>query len=159
MSVLILQCSLRVKHLLRLALKWPLGQIGAIVGVVLSAPVAIVLAVSGKVDAKPVIFAHEGIGQHGRRLRCLNNWSMRMDEDVVLARLLESGHQAREGLERDLKLNGAPCFTKIGCFPCRMNLDEMLRVINVCARRRAWLAQGRSCPKNSVRTTATMRPP
>ena len=100
--------------------------------IVLLAPLLVLVAVMvWAQDGGPALFAHERIGQDGKRFKCLKFRSMRTDADERLHHLLASDPQARIEWARDHKLRQDPRITPLGVFLRRSSLDELPQFLNV----------------------------
>ncbi|MEE4298118.1 MAG: sugar transferase, partial [Pseudomonadales bacterium] len=104
---------------------------GAVIAIMLLAPVFILLAALVMRDGGPPIFRHQRVGRHGRGFGCMKFRSMRPDADLVLARLLDSDPHARAEWERDFKLRNDPRVTPLGRYLRRTSLDELPQFWNV----------------------------
>jgi Undecaprenyl-phosphate galactose phosphotransferase WbaP len=104
----------------------------ASVALILLSPILLALAVAVKMgDGGPALFAHERIGQGGRRFKCLKLRSMVVDADERLAEVLAECPDARRDWERDHKLRNDPRITPFGAFLRRSSLDELPQLFNV----------------------------
>ena len=82
-------------------------------------------------DRGPIVFAHERVGQNGRRFRCLKFRSMVVDSQEALRRHLEAFPQARAEWDANQKLADDPRVTPLGRFLRATSLDELPQLINV----------------------------
>lgn len=112
-------------------LKRALDLAGAAAGLVALAPLMALIAVLIRLDGGPALFAHERIGQEGRRFRCLKFRSMAIDSEARLKRLLATDPMAKLEWERDHKLRNDPRITRIGRFLRKSSLDELPQLFNV----------------------------
>ena len=95
------------------------------------APLFAVVALLVRRDSGPVTFAHERIGQHGQKFRCLKFRTMVVNADEVLHELLARDPQARSEWARDFKLRNDVRVTAVGRFLRRTSLDELPQLWNV----------------------------
>jgi len=113
------------------ALKRTMDLVGASVGLILAAPVMLVVAVAIKLDsAGPVLFAHHRLGLNGRRFKCYKFRSMRRDADAVLRSDLALW---RKYVENNYKLcpDEDSRLTSVGRFLRKTSIDELPQLINV----------------------------
>jgi exopolysaccharide production protein ExoY len=118
-------------HSNSLSSKRALDIVGALIAVVLFAPVMsiiyIVLMFSG---GKPV-FAHRRVGRDGRLFPCYKFRSMVRNSDEVLTDHLERNPAARQEWDATCKLTCDPRVTRFGAFLRRSSLDELPQLFNV----------------------------
>ncbi len=96
------------------------------------APVLILIAIALKLrEGGDVLYAHERIGQGGRRFRCLKFRTMVPDADHRLTVLLAADPKAREEWEVSRKLMNDPRVSCLGKFLRRTSLDELPQFFNV----------------------------
>ena len=100
-------------------------------GLVILAPVVLIISILVKLDGGPLFFGQERIGAGGKRFTCWKFRSMQMDADTRLRELLISYENARQGRERDHKLKNDPRITKVGAFIRKTSLDEIPQFWNV----------------------------
>lgn len=96
-----------------------------------AAPLMLILAVLVSRDGGPVLFAHERVGERGRRFRCLKFRTMVVDSDRVLHDFLASNPAAAAEWTRTQKLVVDPRITRIGAFLRATSLDELPQLLNV----------------------------
>jgi len=82
-------------------------------------------------DRGPVFFAHERVGQGGRKFRCLKFRTMVIDAQDRLDRLLAESPEARTEWQIQQKLRNDPRITGVGRFLRATSLDELPQFINV----------------------------
>lgn len=112
----------------------PLDVVGALVLIILLAPVFIVVSVAIFVfDPGPVIFRHQRIGQDGKPFPCLKFRSMFVGAEQRLQRLLAQDPDLRDEWERDFKLAHDPRVTLVGRFLRVTSIDELPQLVNVVA--------------------------
>jgi Undecaprenyl-phosphate galactose phosphotransferase WbaP len=103
----------------------------AAIGLLVAAPVFLVVAALVKLDGGPVFFSHTRIGAGGRAFGCLKFRSMRTDADVILERLLQSDPAANAEWAQTQKLLKDPRVTRIGRVLRATSLDELPQLFNV----------------------------
>lgn len=79
----------------------------------------------------PVLFAHERIGRHGERFKCLKFRTMRTDADVVLEKCLATNAEMRAEWDATAKLKDDPRVMPIGEILRKSSLDELPQLFNV----------------------------
>jgi len=95
------------------------------------APLLLTLVVMVARSGRPIFFAHERIGQGGRAFPCYKFRTMVPNSAEVLAKLLESSHEARAEWQREFKLRNDPRITLTGRFLRQTSLDELPQLWNV----------------------------
>lgn len=130
-GVLHMQGALRRVRPLSALLKRLVDIVGALVGLFVFLPVALPLGLLVIRDGGSLLFAHERVGRHGRRFKCLKLRSMKPDAQRLLKELLERDASAREEWNRDFKLKEDPRITRLGEFMRRTSLDELPQFLNV----------------------------
>ena len=98
---------------------------GATVGIILTAPVmaTIALLIHHKDGGHP-LFAHERIGQFGKRMQILKFRSMKT-EKVHLTK------EQKRQLKTEFKIDNDPRITDIGEFLRKTSLDELPQLLNI----------------------------
>lgn len=120
-------------HRRALMVKRIFDVIGATIGLILSAPLTLVIALLITLESPgPALFAQRRVGRGGRLFRCLKFRTMREDaeyrlrEDPTLYALyLASDHK--------IPLKADPRVTPLGRFLRRASLDELPQLLNVLA--------------------------
>ena len=101
---------------------------GAAVGLVLLAPLLLLLALAVKLDSRgPVFFRQRRIGRQGELFQMLKFRSMVEDADAIKEALRER-NEAEGGL---FKITDDPRITRVGRFLRRTSLDELPQLLNV----------------------------
>lgn len=113
------------------AIKRVLDFLGALVLMVMLAPVMIGLVLVIRSEGAPAIFRHRRIGYRGRAFYCYKFRTMVPNSQVVLEELLRSSEAAREEWAKDHKLRDDPRITRIGQFLRKTSLDELPQLFNV----------------------------
>lgn len=112
-------------------LKRALDLAGAAALLLLTAPVFLLLALLVRADGGPAFYAHERVGQGGRRFGCLKFRSMVVDSAARLEALLASDPAARAEWAATAKLRHDPRVTWVGRLLRASSLDELPQLINV----------------------------
>lgn len=104
----------------------------ALVGIVVLAPLFLLIALSLKAEsAGPVFFSQVRLGKNGRRFNCLKFRSMCADAEGRLAALLANDPQAQSEWKSHQKLKKDPRITRLGAFLRATSLDEIPQLFNV----------------------------
>ncbi len=111
--------------------KRALDIVGALVLLVLAAPLMLLLAALIRLDGGPALFAHRRIGAEGRPFPCLKFRTMRVDAEAMLRRHLAANPEARAEWEARFKLKHDPRITRLGRFLRESSLDELPQLLNV----------------------------
>jgi exopolysaccharide biosynthesis polyprenyl glycosylphosphotransferase len=110
------------------ALKRSLDVAGSLTGLLLLAPLFLVVALLIKLESRgPVFFPQLRAGRNGRMFRMLKFRSMIVDAERHQRELLEGNEQ--EGPV--FKIRGDPRITRIGAFIRRFSIDELPQLWNV----------------------------
>ena len=110
------------------ALKRAMDICGAAVGLVLLAPLLLLLAIAIKLDSRgPVFFRQRRIGRQGELFPMLKFRSMVKDAEAIKGELRDR-NEAEGGL---FKITDDPRITRIGRFLRRTSLDELPQLLNV----------------------------
>lgn len=104
-----------------------LDRLGALVLVVLLAPLLAAIAVAVRLDGGPALFTQERVGRDGRSFRMIKFRSMCTDAEERLPQLLA----ANEGAGPLFKMRQDPRVTKVGAVIRRYSLDELPQLFNV----------------------------
>lgn len=107
--------------------------VAAVMMLIAFAPLMLLIAAAVTMtDRGPVLFAHERVGRHGRRFRCLKFRTMVRDADAALARLLVEDEDARREWAAASKLRRDPRVIRgVGRLLRASSLDELPQLINV----------------------------
>lgn len=109
-------------------------RVAAASGLVILAPIMLMVAALIYVsNPGPVLFAHERIGKHGRRFKCVKFRTMVMDGDAVLAQHLRNNTDAAEEWRATRKLQDDPRVTPLGDTLRRTSIDELPQLFNILA--------------------------
>jgi exopolysaccharide biosynthesis polyprenyl glycosylphosphotransferase len=110
------------------ALKRGMDIVGAGTGVLLIAPLLLLLALVVKLDSRgPVFFRQRRIGRQGELFLMLKFRSMVKDADAIKGQLRDR-NEAQGGL---FKITDDPRVTRVGRFLRRTSLDELPQLFNV----------------------------
>ena len=113
----------------QLVVKRVLDMIGATAGLILLAPLFLIVAAVVKLDtAGPVFFSQDRAGLGGRRFRMYKFRTMGVGADAEKARLESLNHT---GDSRLFKIPNDPRITRVGRFLRRWSLDELPQIWNV----------------------------
>ena len=113
-------------------IKRTMDVVGALVALVLLAPVLLGIALLIRMDAPGAVFyRQERMGREGRIVTILKFRTMVADADRVLASILAQDPIRRREYERYHKLQDDPRVTRIGKFLRRYSLDELPQILNV----------------------------
>jgi lipopolysaccharide/colanic/teichoic acid biosynthesis glycosyltransferase len=104
--------------------------VGALVGLLVSAPLVAVAAIAIKLDSQgPIFYLQQRVGEHGRSFRIAKLRSMRANAEEQLAELIDI-----TALDEPVfKLVDDPRVTRVGRFLRRYSLDESPQFWNVLA--------------------------
>jgi len=108
-----------------------LDIMGAIAGLVLAAPIMLILAVLITRDGGSAVFSQIRVGKDGRGFSCFKLRSMASDAEARLKFLLETDPQAAAEWAENRKLKNDPRVTKLGHFIRKTSLDELPQLWNV----------------------------
>ena len=117
----------RYNRTLKLAIDYAL----ALPGLLLIAPLFILLAILVKLDSPgPVFHRRRVLGQDGRVFDAFKFRTMYVNGDEILARY----PKLRQELDKNYKLKCDPRVTRVGTFLRKFSLDELPQLLNVLAR-------------------------
>ena len=103
----------------------------AAAGLVVAAPVLLILTVLVKLDGGPAFYGHTRLGAGARPFQCLKFRSMVVDSAAVLNNLLANDPDAAAEWEQTQKLRNDPRITRIGRILRSTSLDELPQLLNV----------------------------
>ncbi len=110
-------------------LKRSIDIIGAIVLLILSAPVWVVAAALTKLtDSGPIFYVHKRVGKNGREFECAKFRSMIVNAEHLKADLEQNN---KHGDNRTFKLEDDPRITKVGRILRKLSIDELPQLWNV----------------------------
>jgi lipopolysaccharide/colanic/teichoic acid biosynthesis glycosyltransferase len=102
--------------------------LGAVTGLLLSAPLMLLVAILIKLDSPgPVLFVQQRVGLFGRTFRVYKFRTMVVDAEDLLDQLLD----IQELEEPVFKIRNDPRVTPVGRFLRRWSLDELPQFLNV----------------------------
>ncbi len=108
--------------------KTALDYVGALVGVILLAPVFLILALLIRRDSPgPVIHRRQVVGLSGRKFGAYKLRTMITDADTYL----EAHPELKEEWEQTGKIQDDPRITRVGRFLRRYSVDELPQLLNV----------------------------
>jgi exopolysaccharide production protein ExoY len=114
-----------------LALKRAFDFAGALMLLLILAPLFPVLALAVRLDGGPALYRHRRMGCNDRPFNCLKFRSMARDADAMLAQHLAANPHAAAEWARNRKLTDDPRITRVGAFLRTTSLDELPQLINV----------------------------
>jgi Undecaprenyl-phosphate galactose phosphotransferase WbaP len=107
-------------------------DLGGAVGLSLFvAPLFAILALLVGLTGRPIFFAHERIGRHGRPFHCYKFRTMAVDAEARLEEILASDPAAAAEWRQSRKLKNDPRVTRIGVWLRKTSLDELPQLLNV----------------------------
>lgn len=110
------------------AMKTILDYIGSVVGLVISSPLFVLMALLVKLDSPgPLFHRRYVLGRKGQPSYALKFRTMYVDADELLNR----DPELRSRFEQDFKLRDDPRVTRVGRFLRRTSLDELPQLVNV----------------------------
>ncbi|MCA9917420.1 MAG: sugar transferase [Anaerolineales bacterium] len=113
------------------AMKLVIDYALAIPGLLLIAPLFLILALMVKLDSPgPVFHRRRVLGQNGRVFYAFKFRTMHVNGDEILARY----PKLRQELNKNYKLKCDPRVTRVGSFLRKFSLDELPQLLNVLAR-------------------------
>jgi len=107
--------------------KHVVDRLGAVMLLLVIAPLLLVIAIGVKLDKGPVFFRQTRVGRHGREFTILKFRSMVVDAEAKLSELVT----ANEGAGPLFKMKRDPRITQLGAFLRRYSLDELPQLFNV----------------------------
>ncbi|MBN9110107.1 MAG: sugar transferase [Pseudonocardia sp.] len=107
--------------------KHVVDRFGAVLLLVLIAPVLLAVAVAVKLDGGPVLFRQTRVGRHGREFTMFKFRSMVVDAERRLAELSDGN----DGAGPLFKMRKDPRVTRVGAFLRRFSIDELPQLFNV----------------------------
>ncbi len=113
------------------AVKLALDYAVALPGLLLIAPLFILLAILVKLDSPgPIFHRRRVLGQDGRVFDAFKFRTMYVNGDEILARY----PKLRQELNKNYKLKCDPRVTRVGTFLRKFSLDELPQLLNILAR-------------------------
>jgi lipopolysaccharide/colanic/teichoic acid biosynthesis glycosyltransferase len=124
--------TVRVLGPMKRRLKRAVDVVLALTGLILSLPIAALLALPIRLQSHgPVFYRQSRVGLAGRPFRVLKFRSMYSDADARLVALLRDHPELRAEYENFHKLKGDPRVTPIGQLMRRFSIDELPQLVNV----------------------------
>jgi exopolysaccharide biosynthesis polyprenyl glycosylphosphotransferase len=115
----------------QLVVKRLVDVIGSAIGLLVAAPIMLVIAVAIKLDSPgPVLLRQQRVGLGGRRFAMLKFRTMRDRAEIEKPRLMSLNHT---GDPRLFKIRDDPRVTRLGAKLRRWSLDELPQLWNVLA--------------------------
>jgi len=112
----------------RLFGKWVVDKIGAVAGIVLFAPIALITALAIKCDSRgPVLFRQQRSGQNGKLFDLYKFRTMCCDAEDMKRKL----EQLNEMSGPVFKISDDPRVTRVGKFIRKYSIDELPQFLNV----------------------------
>jgi exopolysaccharide biosynthesis polyprenyl glycosylphosphotransferase len=109
-------------------LKRVLDLVGATIGLLICAPLMLIIAVIIRLDSPgPILFSQERAGQYGKPFRIYKFRSMVVNAEALLDQLVDLKHLQ----EPHFKLQRDPRVTRVGAWLRRTSLDELPQLFNV----------------------------
>jgi undecaprenyl-phosphate galactose phosphotransferase len=130
-NVVLMETRYRLKTFWGSLLKSTFDRSMALIGLILLAPVFLVLMNIVRKDGGPAFYGQPRVGKDGKLFKCWKFRSMVTNSQEVLQNILETDPDARAEWERDFKLKNDPRITKIGHFLRKSSLDEIPQLYNV----------------------------
>lgn len=105
---------------------------GALIGLAMSAPVILLIALLVRLDSRGPIFHRQlRVGRAGARFRMYKIRTMHVDADDLVERRLERDPASALGWHEFQKLHDDPRVTRTGYLLRRWSLDELPQLVNV----------------------------
>lgn len=112
-----------------LAAKRTLDIVGSLFGLVVLSPLMIAVACLVRLTSRgPAIYAHERVGQNGRKFVCYKFRTMGVDAEAQKAKLV---HLNTHDDDRTFKIRNDPRVTRLGRFLRIASIDELPQLLNV----------------------------
>ena len=108
-----------------------LDILGALSGLILTAPIMLVVSILIMRDGGSAFFSQIRVGQQGRGFSCFKLRSMASDAEARLQTLLENDPNAAAEWAEARKLKDDPRITKLGHFIRKTSIDELPQLWNV----------------------------
>lgn len=124
--------------------------ISALAGLVLMAPIMIVVAICIKLESKgPIIFSQERVGEDGKLFKMYKFRSMVINAEQLLDKLQEKNEMTGPMF----KIKEDPRITKIGRFIRKTSIDELPQLFNVLKGDMSLVGPRPSLPKEVMKFT------
>lgn len=135
--------------------KRSIDVVGALVGLVLLAPIFLLVAIAIRLDSPgPVIFRQRRVGLNGREFEMYKFRSMYMDAEARKAELL-AYNEVKDG--PIFKMKQDPRITRVGHFIRRTSLDEFPQLWNVLVGQMSLVGPRPPLPSEVIRYSAEQR--
>lgn len=127
-----------------LVIKRLLDLVGAIVGIIITCPITLIVAIAIKLESKgPVFFAQERVGINGKKFKMYKFRSMVVNAEELKEKL--SAHNEMSGPM--FKMKEDPRVTKIGKIIRKTSIDELPQLINILKGEMSLVGPRPSLPK------------
>ena len=91
-----------------------------LIAMICLSPLLAAIAVAIRLDSPgPVLFAHDRIGQNGRRFRCYKFRSMAANAQELLSQLLQNNPELQQEWQYHYKIKNDPRITRVGKIPAQ----------------------------------------
>ncbi len=130
-NIVMMEAQHRLQTFTGRFLKQALDRSMALLGLVMLAPVFLILMVVVRRDGGKAFYSQNRLGKNGKFFKCWKFRSMVTNADEVLKEILANDPAAREEWDKDFKLKNDPRITKIGHFLRKSSLDEIPQLYNV----------------------------
>ena len=115
----------------RSALKRAFDIVGAISGLIVTAPLLVVIYLIVRRDGGPGVFVQRRIGRNGTPFACLKFRTMAAGAEDMLETIISRDPELKREWEMNRKLTNDPRVTKVGAFLRRKSLDELPQLVNI----------------------------
>lgn len=130
-NIVLMESQYRLQTFTGRLLKQTLDRSMALIGLIMLAPVFLILIYVVSRDGGKAFYGQSRIGYNGKPFKCWKFRSMVTNADEVLKKILEEDLAAREEWAKDFKLKNDPRITRIGNFLRKSSLDEIPQLYNV----------------------------
>ncbi len=138
---------------LYLYLKRIMDVVGSLIGIIILAPLYLLVAILIKLDSKgPIIFSQERVGLNGEKFKMYKFRSMVVNAEELKEKLKKRNE--RKGPM--FKIKEDPRVTKIGRFIRRTSIDELPQLINVLKGEMSLVGPRPSLPKEVMQFESWM---
>ncbi|MDB2415450.1 undecaprenyl-phosphate galactose phosphotransferase WbaP [Rickettsiales bacterium] len=103
----------------------------SLIGLIITLPIFIIIALLVKSDGGPAFFGNRRIGKGGKEFNCWKFRSMAVDAEARLKSLLDNDREAKKIWKTHRKLQNDPRVTRVGSFIRKTSIDELPQLFNV----------------------------